>query len=58
MAKAYEMARRAKSVLPDEPHSTDTLGWILFKKGQYRGALALLQNSANKLPDEPEVQYI
>jgi tetratricopeptide (TPR) repeat protein len=55
--EAYELAKRAKAVLPAEPRGTDTLGWILFKKGQYGDALRLLQESADKLPDEPEVQY-
>jgi tetratricopeptide (TPR) repeat protein len=54
---AYELAKRARLVFPEEPHSADTLGWILFKKGQYRKALRLLQESASKLPDEPELQY-
>jgi tetratricopeptide (TPR) repeat protein len=35
----------------------DTLGWILFKKGDYGNALRLLQESAAKLPDQPQVQY-
>jgi tetratricopeptide (TPR) repeat protein len=54
---AYELAKRANLVFPEEPRSADTLGWILFKKGQYRDALRLLQESASKLPDEPELQY-
>jgi tetratricopeptide (TPR) repeat protein len=54
---AYELAKRARLVLPEEPHIADTLGWILFKKGQYRDALGLLQEGARKLPDEPELQY-
>lgn len=54
---AYELAKRARLVLPEEPHIADTLGWILVKKGQYREALRLLQESASKLPDEPELQY-
>ena len=54
---AYELAKRARLVLPEEPHIADTLGWILFKRNQYRDALRLLQESASKLPDEPELQY-
>ena len=54
---AYELAKRAQLVFPEEPHSADTLGWILFKRNQYRDAVRLLQESASKLPDEPEVQY-
>jgi tetratricopeptide (TPR) repeat protein len=54
---AYELAKRANLVFPEEPHIADTLGWILFKKGQYRDALRLLREGASKLPDEPELQY-
>jgi len=37
--------------------SPDTLGWILYKRGDYQGALVLLQESADKLPDNAEVHY-
>ena len=55
--KAYDLAQKAKEAVPNEPHIADTLGWILFKKGDYGNALRLLQESAGKLPDLPEVQF-
>jgi tetratricopeptide (TPR) repeat protein len=55
--KAYEVARRARELLPSDPATADTLGWILYKKSQYPWALSLLQESADKLPDQPEVQF-
>src|SRR5262249_23521944 len=55
--KALQLAQRAKEALPDEPSVSDTLGWILYKRGVYQRALALLKESAAKLPDNPEVQY-
>lgn len=55
--RAYELARQAVDLQPGEPASADTLGWILFKRGDYDRALPLLQESARKLPEEPEVQY-
>jgi tetratricopeptide (TPR) repeat protein len=54
--KAYDLATKAKEVA-NEPHIADTLGWILFKRGDYNGALPLLQDSAAKLPNLPEVQF-
>jgi tetratricopeptide (TPR) repeat protein len=54
--KAYELAKKAKEAV-NEPHIDDTLGWILFKRGDYSNALPLLQESAGKLPDVPEVQF-
>jgi tetratricopeptide (TPR) repeat protein len=55
--KAYGLAKRANEAAPNEPHIDDTLGWILFKRGDYGNALRLLQESAGKLPDQPQVQF-
>jgi tetratricopeptide (TPR) repeat protein len=55
--KASDLAKRAREVSPNEPHTADTLGWILFKKGEYGKALPLLQESAGKLPDQPNLQF-
>ena len=55
--KAYDLAKRAREAAPNQPNIADTLGWILFKKGDYGNALRLLQESAGKLPDQPEIQF-
>src|SRR5690349_9805021 len=55
--KAYDLAKRARDATPNEAHIADTLGWITFKKGDYRNALPLLKESAARLPDSGEVQY-
>jgi exosortase/archaeosortase family protein len=55
--KAFEMAQKARKVLPNEPHVADTLGWILFKRHQYRWALSLLAEGVNELQTDPEIQY-
>ena len=55
--KALQLAQKAKEVAPDEPLISDTLGWILYHRGVYQGALTLLKESASKLPENPEVQY-
>src|SRR6516165_7157147 len=54
--KAYDLAQKAKEAAND-PHIADTLGWILFKRGDYNGALPLLQGGAAKLPNLPEIQF-
>jgi tetratricopeptide (TPR) repeat protein len=54
--KAYDLATKAKEAA-NEPHIADTLAWILFKRGDYNGALPLLQDSASKLPNLPEIQF-
>src|SRR5262249_33732262 len=54
--KAYDLAQKAKEVA-NEPHIADTLGWISFKRGDYNGALRLLQEGAAKLPNLTEIQF-
>ena len=54
--KAYDLATKAKEAAND-PHIADTLGWILFKRGDYNGALRLLQEGAAKLPNLTEIQF-
>jgi tetratricopeptide (TPR) repeat protein len=55
--KAHDLATRARDAAPNEPHTADTLGWILYKKGDYSNALPLLQESAGKLPNSPEIEF-
>lgn len=55
--RALQLAQVAKEVAPEEPHVSDTLGWILYKRGVYQRAVTLLQESAQKLPDNPSVKY-
>jgi tetratricopeptide (TPR) repeat protein len=55
--KAYELARKARELQRDDPAVADTFGWILSKRGEYQQALPILQASAAKLPDSPEVQF-
>jgi tetratricopeptide (TPR) repeat protein len=57
LGRAYLLAQQAKDLNPNDPSSSDTLGWILCKRGQYLLAIGLLQVSANQLPNEPEVQF-
>jgi len=55
--KAYDLAKRGREAAPNDPRLADTLGWILFKKGDYDNALRLLQESAGKLPNMAEIQF-
>ena len=32
--KAYDLAKKAREVAPNDPHIADTLGWILYKEGR------------------------
>ena len=55
--KALQLAQTAKEVLPEDPRISDTLGWILYKRGVYERAVPLLRESAEKLTDNAEVHY-
>ena len=55
--RALQLAQTAKEAAPDEPNISDTLGWILYKRGVYQRALSLFKDSATKVPENPEVQY-
>jgi tetratricopeptide (TPR) repeat protein len=57
LGKAFDLARRARQLLPNDPSTADTFGWVQFKQGQYAPALKLFQESANALSDNPEVEY-
>jgi tetratricopeptide (TPR) repeat protein len=55
--KAYTLAEKCRQLAPRDPSIADTLGWILYKKGEYPRALGLVADSASQLPDQPEVQF-
>jgi tetratricopeptide (TPR) repeat protein len=55
--RAYELAQKARNLAPGNGSIADTLGWVLYKRGDYQQALTLLQESASKLPDNPELQF-
>jgi tetratricopeptide (TPR) repeat protein len=55
--KAYDLARKARELLGQDPSVGDTFGWVLYKRGDYQQALTILQESAGKAPDNPEIQF-
>ena len=55
--RALSYAQTAREQRPDDPHIADTLGWIYYKKNAYLLAINLLKEAAEKLPNEPNVQF-
>ena len=55
--RAYELARKARELHPNDPLTGDTLGWVLFKRREYGWALTLLRQSSQALSEEPEAAY-
>jgi tetratricopeptide (TPR) repeat protein len=54
--KASRMAEKARQLQPHDPFTADTLGWILYKRGEYPRALGLIAEAAAALPTSAEVQ--
>jgi tetratricopeptide (TPR) repeat protein len=54
---ALGMAQKAKSQAPELPSITDTLAWVMYKKGNYAGAIPLLQECVQKSPNSAEYHY-
>jgi tetratricopeptide (TPR) repeat protein len=55
--KAYELAQKARTLQPTNGAIADTFGWIVYKRGDYRQALQVLQESVGKKPEDPEIQF-
>ena len=49
---ALNLAQTAKQVAPDNPNFTDTLGFVLLKKGLASAAIPEFQAAVNKSPEE------
>ena len=43
-----QLGERAKQRMPEMPSVTDTLGWVMYKKGIYMSALPLLQECVKR----------
>ena len=43
--RALDLAQEAKAMLPDNPNTADTLGWVLYKKGIPSAAIGYLQEA-------------
>ncbi len=54
---ALGLAQSAKSQMPDVPSISDTLGWVMYKKHNYSGAIPLLQECVKKDPESAQYRY-
>ncbi len=55
--KALDLARKAQEIQPDDARASDTLGWVLFKRGEYHAALANLVAATEKEPTDVDYRY-
>lgn len=54
--QAFDLASKARTLQPADPAIADTLGWVLYKRGDYQQALTLFQEASAKIP-AGEVQF-
>jgi tetratricopeptide (TPR) repeat protein len=45
--RALDLAQEAKALLPEDPNTADTLGWVLFRKGVPGAAIGYLKDAEN-----------
>lgn len=57
IGRAYELAQQARKLLPDDARTGETLGWVLYRRGDFPQAAALLRDNAPKLPAVADAQY-
>jgi tetratricopeptide (TPR) repeat protein len=54
---ALQLAKTAKSVIPNSPDVDDTLGWIYYKKGLNTLAISSFRDALAKAPANPSFHY-
>jgi predicted Zn-dependent protease len=53
--EAERLVKRALMLRPESGAFTDSLGWVLFKRGEYRQAVEALQRAEALTPNEPVI---
>jgi tetratricopeptide (TPR) repeat protein len=56
--EALVYAQRAQQLSPDNPAVEDTLGWVLYSKGLYAGALPHLKNAVHQEPTDRRLYHV
>jgi tetratricopeptide (TPR) repeat protein len=55
--KAFDLAKKANEAAPNDLNIADTLAWLMFKKGDYAGALRLLSDKSDQLSSRPVYEF-
>ncbi len=55
LERAAEMIQLAVEAEPENPYYLDSLGWVLYRQGEYEEALEYLIDASNKLGDDPTI---
>jgi len=51
--EAETLIKKALSYKPDDAYITDSLGWLYYKKGDFKKATALLKKAVDLIPNDP-----
>ena len=57
LERAYQLAQQAITLNPDEPVISDTLGWILYKRGEFKRAHRYLAEAAARIQGDAMIQF-
>ena len=55
LEEAEKFVKRALQLRPDSGAFTDSLGWVLYKRGLFRQAVEALQHAETLTPNEPVI---
>jgi putative PEP-CTERM system TPR-repeat lipoprotein len=55
--RAYEFAQRAHGLSPDNPAISDTIGWLMVRRGEPALGLRYLRNAESRASGHPEINY-
>ena len=55
LAEAEDKIKKALAKKPDDGYIRDSLGWVYFRKGDYKAALAELLRAFQMLSDDPTI---
>lgn len=51
--EAEKLIRKAVELKPEDGYITDSLGWVYYKKGNYKKAAEILEHAISLVPDDP-----
>ena len=55
--RAFEYAKRAYDLAPNQPQTIDTYGWMLVQKGDVKQGLDLLRNAQARSDSQPDIGF-
>ncbi len=55
LARARQMIERAVELRPDDGYIVDSLGWVLYRAGEYEEAVSKLEKAIQLKPEDPVI---